>query len=227
MKRLLLKTTLAFGIFLAAAIPLGAQQWVFQGGKQTNNGSVTVRSVDGSTSQAATQNPTGAAAKVNQTAVTQPPVMVMQATARLPVVVEGAVCNVATDQVAVTSANKILSCQGGTWKGNSAGLGEGQTWQNVTGSRSNGSWHKNTAGRAISVHATTPDTNSAPQILFYVAPEVCSPTCTIGPALLIANDYKHAPVARWWQTTVYGIVPANYYYMVSSNVGIESWHELR
>ena len=75
MKRLL------FALSLFAAGTTFAQQWTFQGGKQTNNGSVSVRSVDGSTSQAATQNPTGAAAKVNQTAVTQPPVAAVKRSA--------------------------------------------------------------------------------------------------------------------------------------------------
>lgn len=100
---------------LAAQTTL-AQQWTFQGGRQTNNGSVTVPSVDGSATNLVTQNPTGAAARVNQTAVTQPPTVIMQATAKLPVVVEGAACNSATDQAGVKADLTMLySCQANVW----------------------------------------------------------------------------------------------------------------
>ncbi len=104
-------------IFAAiVSISAQAQQWTFQSGKQTNNGPVTVKSVDGSTAKTATQNPTGAAARVNQTAVTQPPLMVMQATARLPVVFEGGSCNSATDQAGIKADLSVLySCQSNTW----------------------------------------------------------------------------------------------------------------
>ena len=120
----------ALPMVLLCSFAAHAQQWVFQGGKQTNNGSVTVKSVDGSSSQAATQNPTGAAAKVNQTAVTQPPVVVMQATAKLPVVVEGAACNSTTDQLGVKAdLSMTYACRSNVWaKTIPENCPDGQVW---------------------------------------------------------------------------------------------------
>ncbi len=45
-------SALVFALFFLTQA--NAQQWTFQGGKQTNNGSVSVKSVDGSTSQSTT-----------------------------------------------------------------------------------------------------------------------------------------------------------------------------
>lgn len=55
-------------------------QWTWEAGKQTNNGAITIKSTSGSTTYSGTQNPTGAIAKTNQTAVTQPPTVIIQAT---------------------------------------------------------------------------------------------------------------------------------------------------
>ncbi len=123
------KITILSALTLCAPL-IGAQQWTYQGGQQTNNGSVTVKSVNGATSQAATQNPTGAAAKVNQTAVTQPPTVVMQATARLPVVAENSACDTAYDRLALNAdRTKTLSCQSGQWKPESASsCSSGYVW---------------------------------------------------------------------------------------------------
>lgn len=59
---------------------VGAQaepQWVWDAGKQTNNGAITIKAVSGG-SYSGVQNPTGAAAKTNQSAVTQPPTVIVQ-----------------------------------------------------------------------------------------------------------------------------------------------------
>lgn len=56
-----------------------APQWTWEAGKQTNNGAITIKSTNGSTTYTGTQNPTGSAAKVNQNAATQPPTIVMPA----------------------------------------------------------------------------------------------------------------------------------------------------
>ena len=55
-------------------------QWTWEAGKQTNNGAITVKSATGGTTYSGTQNPTGAVAKTNQSAVTQPPTVIIQAT---------------------------------------------------------------------------------------------------------------------------------------------------
>ena len=61
-------------------IAAGPIQWTWEAGKQTNDGSITVKSVSGGSTYSGTQNPTGAVAKTNQNAVTQPPTVVIQAT---------------------------------------------------------------------------------------------------------------------------------------------------
>jgi len=62
------------------ATAAGAPQWTWEAGKQTNNGSITVNSASGSTTYNVIQNPTGAVAKANQSASTQPPTVIIQAT---------------------------------------------------------------------------------------------------------------------------------------------------
>ena len=73
---------LAWSIALAASTPAvvaGSASWAHQEGAVASNGAVNVKSLAGGT-YAATQNPTGAIAKVNQVAATQPPTVVIQAT---------------------------------------------------------------------------------------------------------------------------------------------------
>lgn len=68
-------------VLFASLSPLAAgQKWTWEAGKQTNNGQITVKSLSGSTTYSGTQNPTGAVAKTNQNAVTQPPTVIIQAT---------------------------------------------------------------------------------------------------------------------------------------------------
>ncbi len=63
-----------------SAAASGPAQWTWEAGKQTNDGSITIKSVSGETTYSGTQNPTGAVAKTNQSAVTQPPTVIIQAT---------------------------------------------------------------------------------------------------------------------------------------------------
>ncbi len=63
-----------------SAAASGPAQWTWEAGKQTNDGSITIKSVSGGTTYSGTQNPTGAVAKTNQSAVTQPPTVIIQAT---------------------------------------------------------------------------------------------------------------------------------------------------
>ncbi len=73
--------TLAACAVLVCMSPLAAgQKWTWEAGKQTSNGQITVKSLSGSTTYIGTQNPTGAVAKTNQNAVTQPPTVIIQAT---------------------------------------------------------------------------------------------------------------------------------------------------
>lgn len=110
-----MKRSLSLACALLMFVPsLQAQTW--QWASPTLNGSIGVKTVDGMSTQTATQNPTGAVAKTNQTAVTAAPVMVVQATAQLPVVTEGAACSTPTDQYGTKADLSIMyGCRGGVW----------------------------------------------------------------------------------------------------------------
>lgn len=60
-------------VVLSGPALAGPPQWTWEAGKQTNNGAITIKSTNGSTTYPGTQNPTGAVAKTSQNAVTQPP----------------------------------------------------------------------------------------------------------------------------------------------------------
>ena len=64
-----------------AAVPAvaGSASWAHHAGSLSSNGAVTVKSLAGG-SYAATQNPSGAIAKTNQVAATQPATVIIQAT---------------------------------------------------------------------------------------------------------------------------------------------------
>jgi hypothetical protein len=60
----------------------------------------------------------------------------------------------AVKEVAPGASGNVLKSDGTTWTSGtvSAGVGDGQTWQNVTGSRALGTTYTNSTGRAIQVH---------------------------------------------------------------------------
>jgi len=70
------------GLAAVLALPAaaGPVDWAHQNGSVQSNGAVTVKSLSGG-SYSATGNPSGAVAKANQNAATQPPTVIIQATA--------------------------------------------------------------------------------------------------------------------------------------------------
>lgn len=62
---------------LAEAASAGSPKWTWEAGKQTNNGAITIKSTDGSTTYTGSQNPTASAVKVNKNAATQPPTVIV------------------------------------------------------------------------------------------------------------------------------------------------------
>lgn len=64
---------------LIASSYTSAVDWAHQTSDFASNGAITIKSLSGGT-YAGTQNPTGAVAKTNQNAVTQPPTIIVQAT---------------------------------------------------------------------------------------------------------------------------------------------------
>lgn len=135
-----MKTSILFALIVSViSLPVVAAgpQWTWEAGKQTNNGAITLKSTNGSTTYASTQNPTGAVVKTNQNAVTQPPMVIVQATASLPVKAVGDACTASTsgsapnqtagEGTAITIArDMLLTCQSGQWKAQ-ASSGGGST----------------------------------------------------------------------------------------------------
>ena len=100
-------------------------QWTWEAGKQANNGAITIKATSGSTTYSGTQNPTGAVAKTSQSAVTQPPTVIVQATASLPIKAPGDSCSATTSGTApnqtagegtaiTVDRTLLLSCQSGS-----------------------------------------------------------------------------------------------------------------
>ena len=119
MNRRILSVLLAISFNSSGSLAAG--QWAWEAGKQSSNGAVTVKSISGSSSYTGVQNPTGAVAKINQTAVTQPPTVVVQATASLPIRKEYNETNKAatpnchsTDPAVLNSPNSCLCTMSGT-----------------------------------------------------------------------------------------------------------------
>ena len=115
---------LAFASVMSPAVA-GSASWAHQAGSLSSNGSVTVKSLAGG-SYAAAQNPTGAVAKASQNAATQPPTVIVQATASLPIKTIGEACTAMTsgaspnqtadEGTAITAdRSSLLTCQGGVW----------------------------------------------------------------------------------------------------------------
>lgn len=214
-----MKTYLTKAVILALAFTgaASAQQWTFQGGGQTNNGSVQIKSVDGSSSATISQNPTGAAVRPNQSAVTQAPVVLMQSSAKLPIVTKGNACNGSTDQVGINADLTVLySCQTGVWREAYRAVGVNQTWQNMTSLRSLGVNYLNNTGGPIQISVRL---NRGSQ-------------CDSGSQLwvnnmLIAESYascvNHA-------STMTAPIPDGSLYRVERSMGgnaLSSWYELR
>ena len=76
MKRTLPILAMALAGSVSAAPPV--QQWTWEGGKQKNNEPITIKSTAGSATYSGTKNPTGDAAKPNQTVATQPPTIIVK-----------------------------------------------------------------------------------------------------------------------------------------------------
>lgn len=79
-KALLIFAVLTFSSIYPAAGQTGpGSAWAWQGGKVSHNGSVQLKSANGTATYNAVQNPTGTMVKSNQSALTQPPLVVVQA----------------------------------------------------------------------------------------------------------------------------------------------------
>lgn len=91
--------------------------WTTSSPNATNNGTITLKNAGGTT-RTIISNPTGAYLST-RTANTQPPSVVIQATAALPRVPIGSICVTGTDTAAISSADQrtLLTCgASNTWQ---------------------------------------------------------------------------------------------------------------
>jgi len=92
-------------------------------------------------------------------------------------------------------------------------LGEGQTWQNLTGSRAQGTTYTNTSGRPIMVAAQ----------LTLNAGQICSLVVSS-----VTVDFVANPTSGTLSVTVGTVVPAGGTYVVINSGGsLNTWSELR
>lgn len=212
-----------------AALAGPGPQWTWAAGAQTNNGAIVLKSTNGSTTYSGTQNPTGAIAKVNQTAATQPPTVIVQATASLPIKAVGDACTQTTtgtapsqsaDEGTAITADRslILTCQSGNkWKSAAAsGLGVGQTWHNLTGTRVSGANYVNNTGAPIYACANTYMASwGVPQSWMYV-----------DGVLVNQTQVGQSGQGSSGTTAACGVVPAGSTYSITCNTGCQNWAEL-
>lgn len=133
---------IAMAALLVPTLAIAGPQWTWEAGKQANNGAITIKSTNGSTTYSGTQNPTGAVAKVNQNAVTQPPTVIIQAT--------GGGGQVEAIPMLVTGTTVLPACPPGyliLWSGTSTQLGftptiinAGGTQLDLIGTTNNSGW---------------------------------------------------------------------------------------
>lgn len=126
----------AVAALLVAAVPAGAQPaWAHQAPGFQSNGAIAVKSLAGG-AYGGTENPAGAVAKANQSAVTQPPTVIIQATASLPIKGVGDPCTSSTTGTAaaptaaegtaiLADRSALLTCQSGVW---TATISQGQKY---------------------------------------------------------------------------------------------------
>lgn len=120
----------------------------------------------------------------------------------------------ALQTVAPSTSGNVLTSNGTTWTSAAPApsIGVGQTWQNVTGSRSNASTYTNSTGRPIQVIISCQTNNSVTSLVV----EVDGVTIYIGGSFTWYNS----------PTTSF-IVPAGSTYKATTNTSFLSWAELR
>jgi len=93
------------------------------------------------------------------------------------------------------------------------GLGYGQTWQNVAGSRASGTTYYNTTGKPIAVSVRLDAVNSN-----------AAGTIAVNGLTLVSADMANAT----YDFTLYAIIPVGASYIVTyANVNLLVWAELR
>jgi hypothetical protein len=116
--------------------------------------------------------------------------------------------------VAPSTSGNVLTSNGTTWTSATPilGLGVGQAWQNLTGSRSVGTSYQNTTGNPIAISLYGDGGGSRRYFQ------------------LSSNNSSWVPMAVLQEVVdgnVFSIVPVNFYYRVESGSEVAFWAELR
>jgi hypothetical protein len=114
--------------------------------------------------------------------------------------------------VAPSTAGNVLTSNGTTWVSGAAGIGVGQTWQNVTGSRAKGTTYTNSTGKPIGVVVS----------LDAVFPS--SLTITVGGVNTVVCSHYGSGFNGWSGTV---IVPDGTTYSATGAGSLIQWAELR
>lgn len=128
-------------------------------------------------------------------------------------------------EVAPGASGNVLTSDGTEWKSSAAavsGLGEGQSWQNLTGSRALATSYQNTTGRSIAVVVSF--TANAPRGA--LAGDVSTDNST-----WVRVNYTWADRDDDINGgSLFMIVPPNHYYkyyLTTGSVSVDAWAELR
>lgn len=125
----------------------------------------------------------------------------------------------AVQAVAPGTSGNVLKSNGTTWTSAAPdpAIGVNQTWQDVTSSRSGGTWYQNTTGKPVQVSVNTQGGDGGSAAL-YVGTSTSSYVTVASKFQMGANTVQ--------QLTA--IVPNNhYYYIAISSESINVWAELR
>jgi hypothetical protein len=125
----------------------------------------------------------------------------------------------AVKEVAPGASGNVLKSDGTTWVSGtiSAGIGDGQTWQDVTGSRASGTTYTNNTGKPIVISAHTNGVSGAVPTGF----------ATVD-GIVVVRYVFIAPLAQYPALNYFLIVPNNSTYSISiANTSFNVWAELR
>ena len=119
------------------------------------------------------------------------------------------------------ASGNVLTSNGTNWVSSAqAGLGYGQTWQNVTSSRALGTTYTNSSGKPIQVNAWT-TANGSPTGNTDI-------TITVSGTAVAFNSSYHGTAAGNWSPFVSAIVPVGATYTVTADTYSSfTWMELR
>lgn len=116
--------------------------------------------------------------------------------------------------VAPSTSGNVLTSNGTTWTSAAApaaGLGIGQTWQNVASSRAFGTTYTNSTGKPIFVSASLATSQSG------------TISAVVAGVTIASHYFQYEPATPF----VDFIVPNGSTYSVSGNKGLGMWFELR